>query len=205
MISIKNDLEKDIQKKVKQFLRPLIGIVFSFAFMILIPILVQVVRLITLPFGETVSYIVCEIITSLSVPNLAFMIIMIIVLMVRFISINIKLGGRIGKPALSHTKYVLLLLIVIVSVFYFSFTSILHIVDLVMDVPHVAAADYLVAEGPLKVFEENHGDSTDYHMNVNGIMFAGRYSYSEKLDEGCKYHIEYLPHSKYVVKFWKMK
>jgi len=88
---------------------------------------------------------------------------------------------------------------------YITFSSFKNLGNLIMDIGIIATADYAKEDGILELYEAPVGDDTQTFMEINGIKFSGGNALLGELVAGDYYHVEYLPHTKYVAKYTKIK
>lgn len=197
-------VEEKRGKNIKNKFTNLYAFIILLVIMILSSVFMVVHPIASSPDGEAAGYIICEIFRNLYIPSVVAMITIAAGLIIKFIYLNIKSDTKMDKSTGSSGKNIFILLAVVLIIFCFSFKNIKNIGNLIMDIPCVVEANYSTTEGVVKFYEDRHESLVNHYMNVNGIMFSGGYSYGEKLYEGSKYNVQYLPHSKYVVNFKRM-
>jgi len=88
---------------------------------------------------------------------------------------------------------------------YITFSSFKNLGNLIMDIGIIATADYAKEDGILELYEAPVGDDTQTFMEINGIKFSGGNALLGELVAGDYYHVEYLPHTKYVAKYKRVE
>lgn len=65
-------------------------------------------------------------------------------------------------------------------------------------------SNFAAEDGIITLYEVSHGDVSEILIKVNGIKMDGGIAYNGELIDNEKYHVEYLPHSKYVVNYHRI-
>lgn len=75
-------------------------------------------------------------------------------------------------------------------------------INTIMDIPHIINHEYIGIDGIVKIVDG--GDAPSYVM-VDDLRFDEGFAYDPDFVDGNKTHVEYLPHSKYIVKLTEIK
>lgn len=172
------------------------------------PFITSFVYMVTRLFGEPVSYLAGGIVGNLYVPLLVILGEMLLFIAIKFIYLNLFINKTlldvdVKLPKLPSKK-ILVLLIFVASVIWLVYNSLITEWNLIQDIPHLMHSDFAITEGEVILYEVSHGDIDETLMNVNGIKMEGGNVHGEELVDNAKYHVEYLPHSKYVVEYHRI-
>lgn len=155
-----------------------------------------------------VSYLAGGIVGNLYTPLLAILVGMILFIAIKFIYLNKYINKKLLDTEVKlpnfRFKEILVILFLVVAAVGFVFNSLITEWNLIQDIPHLAHSDFAVVEGEITIYEVSHGDIDEDRMMINGIKMDGGFEYSEKLVDNAKYKVEYLPHSKYVVRYHRI-
>lgn len=205
----------NVKRKIYKYAALVFVFVIGIALFLMFPFIVPLVYMVTLVFGEPVSYIAGGIVSNLYIPLMVVLIMILIYFAVKFIFLNLALNKavfgdsilQLAKPPLTraYLKSALITLVGFGFVVVFAFHSMLNIFNLVLDIQNLASSDFAKMDGTLTLYEVSYDTSTRTFMQINGTRFEGGFSHGGELVEGEKYHVEYLPHSKYVVKYRRDK
>jgi len=186
----------------------MIAFVIILILFIVYPFITSFVYIGTSFFGVPVSYLAGGIVGNLYAPLLAVLGCMLLYIAVKFIYLNLSINKKIldadvALPKLRFKK-ILVILIFMGSAVVFLFSTMETEWNMILDIPHLAYSDFATTDGTVSLYEVSHGDTYETKMIVNGIKMDGGFAYGEEPVEGEKYHVEYLPHSRYVVKYQRI-
>lgn len=196
--NFKMDTEIRRKKQIARIVRPICTLIVSLVLMLTIPILSGVIALPFFIIGQPEAYIVSRLIQNLYGP----LIIIILGTVLKWISPSFLIvcarGAKIHKFNFKNILIAFFMIALVTSITYNSFKN---YIDLILDIGIVATSNYSQVDGKLKLYEASVGDDDQTFMEVNGIKFSGGNAKLGDLKEGDYYHVEYLPHTKYVVKY----
>lgn len=183
-------------------------IILIFLF-ITFPFITSFVYIVTLIFGEPVSYIAGGIVSNFYIPILAILGFMTFWIMFKFFILNLFINKAVlGYSEIKHPKFLFnkffVLLIGLIVVLLFSFNSIRKVTNLTLDIQNLSTSNFSKMEGTLQIYEVTYDITTYTYMKIDGLKFEGGYAKGEELVDGEKYQVEYLPHSLYVVKYHRL-
>lgn len=208
-ICINSNMDTDKMKKKQQgYGRFFITFVIVLGLFITYPFITSFVYIGTRLFGVPVSYLAGGIVGNLYVPLLAILGGMLLFIAVKFIYLNLFINKKllnveVKLPKL-HFKEVLFIMFLVAGAALLVFKSLNTEWNLIQDIPHLAHSDFGVIEGTVVLYEVSHGDDSETKMMVNGMKMDGGFEYKEEVVEKAKYHVEFLPHSRYVVKYHRI-
>ena len=185
-------------KQINRIVRPIITLIIAGVLLLMLPILSGVVAIPFFIFGQHIAYIVSRFIQNLYGPLIVIILIAILPTIFRIIFALRTNGIKTYKFSLKNAVITLVMLVFGV---YMTFQSFQNIANLVLDIGVVATSEYAKTDGKLILYEATIGDDVQTFMEINGIQFSGGNVLAGDLVEGDYYQVEYLPHSKYVVKY----
>ena len=160
-------------------------------------------------FGAPVSYLAGGIVGDLYVPLLAITGGMLFFIAAKFIYLNIAINKKLINVEVKlpkiHFKEILFIMFLVLGTISLVFNSLITEWNLIQDVPHLVHSDFSIIEGTVTLYEVSHGDTDETKMMVNGMKMDGGFEYKEEVEENVKYRVEYLPHSRYVVKYQRIQ
>lgn len=71
-------------------------------------------------------------------------------------------------------------------------------INTIRDIPHLIKHDYLSIDGVVEIQDNDEGYN---YVKVGDTHFNEGYAFESGITNGKKYHVEYLPHSRYIVDF----
>lgn len=195
-----NQMNKGLSE-FKNFVITVILIIFT---MIIIPFTPLFLMPLGLLIGEPKAYIIQNILYNSYVPLSLILIFMLSKIFFRFLQLGNKVS--VGFPSIVFIKESLkpgiIFLMLLVGIISFSITTLRNITNLLLDIPSAINCEYAQTDGVLKFIPSGRADDDIDIAVINGLRFDGGYAfyYRDKLLEGKSYHVEYLPHSKHIVK-----
>lgn len=197
-----------IIKQLWGYGRFLLLVVIALALVVIYPFITSFVYIGARLFGQPISYLAGGLVANLYAPLLAAFVVMSILIMVRFFYLNVfinkNLLGVEAAPPKVRFKGILVVVIFVVVAVHVVCKSLLAEWNLVQDIPHLAHADFATAEGIVHLYTVPHDLTEETKIQINGIRMEGGIVDGETLVDGATYHIEYLPHSQYVVKYHRV-
>jgi len=185
---------------------------FSSLGIIIIPILIFIVIIFTMFsgllgifIGPIYTHIVQTLTFGLIVPLfIVFIIFFLLKIFLAFFKVNFTTIFSALKLKYKNQLFKKALLLVIISVMFISFLVKVNrrTINTILDIPHSINHEYLEIDGV--VYIHNAMDSPNFVM-VDNIRFDDGYVYDSAVVDGNIYHVEYLPHSKFIVKFTLVK
>jgi len=91
-----------------------------------------------------------------------------------------------------------MIFLIICSITFVLFKGSEKTVNTIRDIPHLIKNDYISIDGIIEIKDDT--DGTGY-VRVDDTYFYEGFAYEPGVINGNKYHVEYLPHSKYIVNF----
>jgi len=195
-----NQINKGLSE-FKNFVITVILIIFT---MIIIPFTPLFLMPLSLLIGEPKVYIIQNILYNSYVPLSMVLVVMFLKNFFRFLRLGNKVG--VGFPSIVLTKESfksgIIFLMLLVGIIAFSITPLRNITNLLLDIPSAIYCDYAQMDGVLKFIPSGRADDDVDIVVINGLHFTGGYAfyYRDKLLESKSYHVEYLPHSRHIVK-----
>jgi len=185
-------------KQINRIVWSISTLIIAGVLLLMLPILSGVVAIPFFIFGQHIAYIVSRLIQNLYGPLIVIILITILPSVFRIIFALRTKGIKTYKFSLKNT---VITLVMLVFGIYMTLQSFKNIANLVLDIGVVATSEYAKTDGNLILYEATIGDDVQTFMEINGIQFSGGNVLAGDLVEGDYYQVEYLPHSKYVVKY----
>jgi hypothetical protein len=186
----------------------LIKFVILLVIVITYPFITAIVYIGTRFISVPVSYLAGGMVGNLYVPLIAILVGMIFFIAIKCIYLNLYINKKLLDVEVKRTKLtfkeILVILCLVVAGVGLVFNSLTMEWNLIQDIPHLAHSDFAVAEGEITLYEISHGDTSETRMMIDGIKMDGGFEYEEQLVDHAKYYVEYLPHSKYVVRYHRI-
>lgn len=192
-----------ITNRMNRVARPIIILITSLVLMLMIPVLSGLAAIPFLVMGQQVAaYIACRLIQNLYGPIIMVVFIAIFPFICSFVfSLRTK-GVHLDKASLKRKAIMLFTLTLCICMTYNSFKN---IANLILDIGVIAESNYAEEDGRLELYDVTYGDNDSTFIKINDIKFEGGNVQAGVLIEGDHYHVEYLPHTKYVVKYKHIK
>jgi len=197
-VDIITAVNKEQTKQINRIVRPIITLIIVIVLMIMIPIISGFAYLGLVVFGQHIAYIACQIILNLYGPLIIIVIIMILPTVFHVIAVVSSVDKKIHKP---YFKNMMITVFVLIIGVYITFHSFHNLYNLILDIGSVATSNYAKTEGVLELYEIPNGEDTATRMKINEIKFEGGNVQADELIVGDYYKVEYLPHSRFVVKY----
>ncbi|MBP2652731.1 MAG: hypothetical protein H6Q73_300 [Firmicutes bacterium] len=214
------DINK-FKKGLFEFRNFVIVFILIIFIMIIIPFTPLVLVFFIFIIGEPTTYIIQNIIYNLYGSLLLILLFMLLIVFFRIQGLIYNFNVGIKYIALNKAllKQMVIFLVALFLILMFSVTSFKNLNNLIADIPHSVQHDYAKMDGVLKLVPSKCVKESDDVM-INGIQFEGgishfnneksfeegfRGSIHRNFFEGKLYHVEYLPHSKYIVRITEIR